>query len=513
MLRSKPRSPYCGLTVVLSNPSRLDKADLLTGNAGYFFSERCLRPDFNRYQCDIRVKEDKEPLLPNTKAVLLLGESAAQTWLNNTGNTLNEIRGSHYIINGIPHIASYLPQNCVDFKDFESIHNPLSDHYADPDYDSDDDDNGVDDKRRHGNTSWRNFGFWLMKDAEKAKHILLHGLPEVKEPEYIIYPNSDTLISTLRSTKDSVMFFDMETDIELNMICFSFSFNSERIYVAPCLLPDYSWAYSSLPEIYRALAIAVRDNIVVAHNGCNFDYFVLAYKYRIAIRKVYDTLVAQHRCYPEQEKSLGHCTSMWTWEQFHKDEGDIPYTTMLNAKQTWAYCGKDVFTMSLVYDAQIKHAKRIPGLMASINQANESIRPYLITSMQGIRYNQDALNALLLDNDKRMNHYLKWLDYLIGEDTLKVIRGKGKSSMPSSNPQCCKYFHDLLGYPVVGKGKEKKDGTRSPSLGKLNMFKLRLKQDNPVINIVLTYRELGKESGAIKFTPWKEDKNDNTANR
>jgi hypothetical protein len=507
MLRSKPKVNYCGLTIILSNASRFDKADLLTGQAGWFFSERCLRPDFNRYQCDVRIKEDTSELLPNTKAVLLLGESAAQDWLKNKENTLNEIRGSPYVINGIPHIASYFPQDCVDFKDYESTHNPLASNFTgDEDYEKDDndDDSPLDEKRRHGRTKRRNFGFWLIKDCLKIKHILKYGLPEVKEPEYIIYPNSEIVIKLLTSTKNQTIYFDCETDTDFNITCFAFSFDSKKIYVVPCLLPDYSHAYSSLPRIYMALSVAIRDNITVAHNGANFDFFVLAYKYKIAINKVYDTLVSMHRCFPEQEKSLGHGTSLWTWERFHKDLGDVPYNNLTNANKVWLYCGKDVFTMALIKEAIDVYASKTPGVKESIEQANASIRPYLITSLQGIRFNKEMRDNIIRTNDRLMMQYIRWLDILVGKDTLKLIRGKGKSAMPSSNPQCVKYFHDLLGYPIISKGKVRKNGTTGPSLGKKNLFKLRLKVENPVIDICIAYRELAKETGALSFTPWKE---------
>ena len=57
----------------------------------------------------------------------------------------------------------------------------------------------------------------------------------------------------------------------------------------------------------------------------------------------------------------------------------------------------------------------------------------------------------------------------------------------------------MLGYPVVFKSKK----TQLPSLGKKAMYKLRLKHDNPVIDFVLAYREVAKESGSLKFNPWK----------
>lgn len=81
--------------------------------------------------------------------------------------------------------------------------------------------------------------------------------------------------------------------------------------------------------------------------------------------------------------------------------------------------------------------------------------------------------------------------------------------MPGSNKQCCTYFHDMLGYPVISRGKETKKGTRNASLAKQNMYKLRLRFDNPVIDFCLAYRELAKESGSLKFNPWIDDSHDN----
>ena len=104
MLRNKPKLKYCGLTVVLSNPSRFDRVSLLSATGGHVFNDHCLRPDFNVMQCDIRVSDDKSPLLPDTKCVLLLGEGAMRSWLPETrNNSLGEMRGSVFIVNNIPH--------------------------------------------------------------------------------------------------------------------------------------------------------------------------------------------------------------------------------------------------------------------------------------------------------------------------------------------------------------------------------------------------------------------------
>ena len=97
---------------------------------------------------------------------------------------------------------------------------------------------------------------------------------------------------------------------------------------------------------------------------------------------------------------------------------------------------------------------------------------------------------------------------LIGESSYEECRKQVKSGkakgFPGSNSQCCYYFHELLGYPILFKSPQ----TGKPSLGKKIMFQLALKYpNNPVITLILMYRETAKESGALKFIPWKDDNN------
>jgi hypothetical protein len=60
----------------------------------------------------------------------------------------------------------------------------------------------------------------------------------------------------------------------------------------------------------------------------------------------------------------------------------------------------------------------------------------------------------------------------------------------------------------VGWGKESKvDGKRKPSLSKKAIYKLRLKFDNPVIDFIIAYRQLAKETSSLKFNPftWRDN--------
>jgi len=508
-MRHLPKFSYCGLTVILSNPSRADKVQLLSAKGGQLFHQY-LAPEFNTMQCDVRTRDVKEPLLPNTKCILLLGKDATNQYLPETiDNPFGAIRGYIYKHENIPTICSYFPQDCADMKDYETQFNKQPDDVSDDDIDTEtkEGETEIGQKSRHGKTARVNWKFWLRKDIDRCKRILTSGSSYYArpfEPNYIIYPNSSVVIEQLTSHKNEHFYIDIETDCELNMLCFAFAFSSKpnNIYSVPIISYDYTLAYSNVSDILRSLCIALRDNITVAHNGAAFDFFVFAYKYHIPVgRKSYDTMIAHHRCYPEVEKSLGHCMSIWVpSEPYHKDEGASSYMNSRQADMLYSYCGKDVFGMILLHRAIEKYARTRPGLTESIAQAMQSIRPYLICSLQGIRYSQEALTETLKENDKLMEQYIRMTEILVGPHNIEVIRGKGKSSMLNSNKQCVRYFHEMLGYPVVATSQE----TGQPSLGKESIFKLRLKNNNPVLDLVIKYRETQKESGMLSFLPWKE---------
>jgi len=461
-------------------------------------------------QCDVRLADDESPWLDGTKCILLLGEYSLHKYIpESREKTLNELRGSLFYIDGIPAIASYFAQDAADIRAYERENNVLSkDFIENEEYYDDDDDEAAEDLKSYGATKRANYAFWLRADVNKVKTILKSGIPAAEaEPQYKTYPNSDEVINALQSTKDSFLYFDMETDIEeANLQCFSFSFDGKVVYNVPVLNNDYLPAYSSLPFIMRALAISIKHNVIVAHNGANFDFFVLGAKYRIPVYRCYDTMIAHHRCWPDVEKSLGHAVSHLTWQKFHKDENSQNYLTHEQMMARMKYCGKDVFTMYLIHKALDKYAKTIPGLTDSIACANAAIVPYLITTLQGIKYHQDRVDDIVRENDRLMEQYLRMIGILIGEsgmiDVRRAVKGKARA-FANSNPQCIKYFHDLLGYATEGR-----TPTGNPSLGKKAMFKLALKHDdNPVIPLVLAYRILAKESGALKFLPWKDDNN------
>jgi hypothetical protein len=496
-MRHLPSKEYCGLTIVLSQPSRQDLTTLLSGYAGVFFNQDCLASLTSRWRCDIRTADTLGAgLLPNTKAILLLGERSLHEWADGYSEySINELRGTPLRNKfGVPVICSYSPQDAIDPQDYESKFNSaLTSKDEEREGGGEDE---VNTKKRHGKTRRANFRFFLAKDVKK----ILYGMEDANRTkshvyDIDIYPQLHAVLKVLEETKGSNFYLDIETDSNQNMLCFGFSFEGDTpVYTVPVLRYDYALAYGdSTFRLFRALAKAIMNNTTVVHNSM-FDLYVLSTKYSLPFTwNIYDTMLSQHRCFPEAEKSLGHCLSIWPsiWEPFHKDEGIFEPQNLHQEKQLWSYNAKDVAAMKWIRAAQLSYADDIKGLRESIDQSNRSIYPFLLNTLLGMKFDESKRQKMIADNDKLMNGYQRALNYLVGPE-MELLATSSKS--------CVRYFHDALNYPIVGRSKK----TEEPSLGEIELLKLKQKFPfNVAIDFCIKYRQRKKETGSLGFTPWK----------
>jgi hypothetical protein len=510
-MRHKPINNYSGLTVVMSNPARNDEKMLLTGSSGYFFNYQCLAPYTNRMMCDIRTSDTiGEGLLPYTRGILLLGERAFKEWtVGYEDYSLGEQRGCplvNRIDPSITTVASYLPIDCLDLVNWEAKFNAASVY-------EDDDDEGGDEyetTKKKGKTARRNYGFWLVRDTKKLlakmypdkangmERIVLHN---TSKDNFNIYPNSGEIIDVLSKAKDGDFYIDIENDSLRQLLCIGVAHNDSPVYVIPITRYNYQPAYQCLGRILACVALAMNRNTTVIHNT-QYDLIVLGWKYSIPFgRNIYDTMLAQHKLFPDTEKSLGHCITAWTWEEYHKDEGVFQPQNAEQEMRLWKYNGKDVARMRDIHKAQRSYAKLMPGLEDSINLTNSCCYPYALNTLTGIHYDKDAMMKMVASNDALCEQYIRLLHIALGKDLVSDIRGQSKAGVLSSNQQCVRYFHEMLEYDVVKPSKQ----TGNPSLDADAMYKLKLKYpENPIIDIVLKLRERLKETSSLKFTPWKE---------
>ena len=491
--RSKPILPYCGLTFILSKPSRHDYKELISGSAGNYF-DLCLRP-FSRYNCDIRILGDNSPFLEGTKVVVLLGSKAQATVCPQF--SLNDSRGYCFTV---PHcsliyIPTYEPQDTQD-QVMYSI-----------DSDDGDDDDGENDieqgkEKEHSPTRRKNWKFWFFKDLQKAISILKGGYhPRLQNCKFDIYADINLAIQVLSTTKDKNLYLDIENDPDdYTITVISFSFDSSYVWCVPFTRYDDTLAYDRilLCKFLRALSIAFAHNTVVVHNALH-DLFILGWKYRVVPPpKVVCTMISQHRIYPESEKSLGHCISLRTHEVPHKQEGIFYPQNPEQERKLWFYNAKDVFTLALVHQDQVRELNSLPDsrVKDSVARANAMIGPYLLSTMMGM-----AIDTEWKESQFELLQRLKVQYHRIAN----ILAGYTFDSLGSPQ-QVAEYLYEFKKLPLPPAQTNPKTGIVEypEKTASGTLYKLQLKNDIPFIKLLLAYRHIGKRAGFLKFEGWTQ---------
>lgn len=412
-----PQFGYCGLTIVTAHPSRFDNETLLSGRAGSLV-DAALSPVCNRLQCYIMTAEEfnRRTLPQGTKVVLLLGEYAHKKFFTET--SLMEQRGAPAVDSetNVVYVSSIFPQDAEDRWDIEGKQN-IHRIIIDRENENDEDAGEIDEKSTHGRTKRKNYKFWLRRDLKKTAAIVKEGL-KVHTAELNIYPSPEEVIEELSTTKNQRLYFDLENDENLNVTCLGYAFGKTRAICVPMFQTHYTpkrYFYDPLTtcKILRAFAVAFRDNEVVVHNAA-WDLFLMFWKYRINLpKKIFCTMVAWNRLYPEVEKSLGHVLSFLTHQPYHKNEGAFAPFNTKQAESLYYYNAKDVASLPLIYEEIIFEAARL-GAAESIAQANASIRPYLIMQLHGMRVDRGAQQSIRESANRRTLQMERILKLLVG---------------------------------------------------------------------------------------------------
>lgn len=486
-----PTLPYKGLTIILDQPSRFDTKHLISGNAGSYFDSLLL--PITRFNCDIILANDSRELLPNTKVILLLGQAALEKFAPGIDRSLNTYRGSPYIIYNkdqkIICIPTFTPQDSFDRKNYEHPEN------EDEQGDDETDEGGEKDNQK---TRRKNFKFWFHNDVRKAIRLLQHGIKNYPTVSKIIATSADSILEYLKKCKDGYLTIDIETNPlwQQSLTCIGILWSptnklneikDEQLEVIVIPFMRYNKELFYTPEnycrIFVALTVAMRSNLVIGHN-LSFDLFILLYKYHLHPPiNIADTMVRHHRLHPEVEKSLGHCITYYTDEQYHKDEsGGFNPVSFEAENKLWMYNAKDVITTFFIYcEQEISLAKA--GATVSAEQACKCIRSILAMQFEGLLCDTDKLCKMLDETDKRLDQFARILTIL----TKRTFN-------PRSSQQVCKYLYDELKLPrPLYKPTDKE-----------SLFKLYAKYRIPSLRVILAYRVEGKQASMfrkIKF--WK----------
>lgn len=426
---------------------------------------------------------------------LLLGQAALS--LAAPSAHLGKARGHVFQLDGKPAFATFHPQDCFDVRNFE-----------DPDDDGGDETSDADAKGS-GNTRRANYKQWAFFDINKMLKYIQNG-PDKYDWDLDIFADPEEVIRELSEAHGKLLFFDIETvPPTYDMTVFGYSICTEeeattlgakrvvRTFPMICETGEFFYDKLTTCRFLRAVARAFKYNTAVAHNGAGYDWPVLASKYNIPWgRSCADTLIIQHRLYAHLERSLGHCISLYTTLPYHKDDGNFIPRTSVQAKKLHEYNARDVASMIEVYAGQMRYA-RVFKAEESIRQACASISAYLTLTFTGIVLDDDALEAHVNLNKRRVAQLQRLLEILTGWPGLNT----------NSSKQLPHYLFAPRNKGGLGlKYVEKSEKTGKPTANTKVLYKLAAKHDIPSIPIIIAIREIKKDLGTFEnITPFDKD--------
>lgn len=471
-MQRPPTKQYCGITLILDEPSRFDKdyGKLLSGPAEIWMNNEVLKTyDLSIDNFDVRDASCVSTPLHGTKGVILMGDTAA----NKFANVTPDPPGYLTLALGKPAIATFFPQDCCDHKNMRR-QSAATDEGAVSDRET----------KEKQTTARENYRFWTKWHVRKFVSFIQSGAPTPPPIKPIFNPHLGEMCSALDTTVGSTIYLDIETSRQYGCLtCIGWSTEGifPKIYVAPVYRYNGELGYGDFHKFYRSLSLALSRNTVVIHNAM-FDLLVLCGFYHMCYPlAVYDTMAAHHRCFLEAEKSLAHAISTWTWQPNHKDFATEVHSSD-GERSLWLYNAKDVYNLKLIKDAQEAYAATVPGLADSIAQVNGSIVPYLDTTLTGLPLDLLALSRTATKLEKLKALYARMATILVGS-----------SFNPGSSKQCAEFFHRKLGYEVVSK-----TTAGAAALGSKQLYQLQLKYPNPLLPVIIKYRTVAKDLSMLE---------------
>lgn len=449
--------------LVLPKPSRFDKANdsVLAGPARRLCDETLGADTY-----DVCYAFDFDNNRAGRSHIILTGQESLDAWA--TGLSLTAHRGFVQHMGPTKYVATFWPQDALDRQNYEAD-------------DEDADDKAAGNSKDDAPTSRANYRFWFRADCAK----LFNTPAPVPDFDFQLVDNL-TAAKELSCATGSTIYFDIETHPPSNTLtCFSYAIDSGPVRTV--LVYDYTATLTrnALPMLC-GLARAFARNKLVIHNA-GFDLPFLALYHNIPpATDVEDTMLMQHRIWPEAEKSLAHAISLWTNAPYHKSEGGTW------SPRNWAqqdrllrYNAKDVATLRAVHRA-IWHyvdSTKDPGLRASVVQVNTSTHDYMLAGFVGFPINLGRLGARRAKLNVAKTQLARLVRTLAGYDL-----------NPGSSQHLADYFINRKGLAALSKTE-----SGAPCMDEANLRKYLLQTNNPIIRAILKYKRAQKVMGELGF--------------
>lgn len=328
----------------------------------------------------------------------------------------------------------------------------------------------------------------LARCAEEAK------FPEVVLPvrNHILNPTPSVALKTagemLRAewlAIDIECGYDEKTD-KWHLLCVAFSDRPDRSMVLP-------WVGNINKHI---IANLVRSDVKKVYQNGMFDVSVLRENGLEPKNFAWDTMFAHHCMMPEAasgedemqilagkkkfsvlRKGLGFQTSIYTKEQYYKDDGKVS-GPIKDWPTFWLYNSKDGAVTREIKDVQAVELQQL-GAMESFQTEMAMVEPLMAATRRGMLIDMQFREVLRKDFETKIANFQAALDAGAGRPV------NVKSTAAGGDMQWLLYEH--LKLPV--KTKKRKDGEYTATSDKDAINELAGKYNNPLLHIILKIRE------------------------
>lgn len=167
-----------------------------------------------------------------------------------------------------------------------------------------------------------------------------------------------------------------------------------------------------LPFVLRALCKFSKSPAKKIFHNALFDAMYMLYFYKIPTENIFfDTMFAQHTCYPMYKKSLGFCASIYSNEPYWKDERKKD-SNPAGKDALYIYNGKDCCLTYEIYEVLQRELKEM-GLERAFELRMKMLYPALAMMYNGFAFNKEAQKEFLEKHNKELEILDKLLDAVI----------------------------------------------------------------------------------------------------
>jgi len=274
-------------------------------------------------------------------------------------------------------------------------------------------------------------------DIKKGKDIVTNGFNKTIRIKSIEPTFKVAIEYLLEMESDGLAGKTIDFDIELmnmEISCVSWASNRMRAMSIPFI--DHTGNYFSVSqemEIWK-LQARILENPKIKKRGqyVIFDAHLMLRNYGIKVKNLDDTMIAQKILMPDYPVGLDFITSIWTDQEYYKDEGK-QYFSGGNWPKLWQYNNTDSLMCADAFPQQMVELKKQCNI-PTYERQRKMIEPLLYMMEHGIKIDVEAMTKRYDERAIEIEGLREELNKLVGFD------------LNANSPK------QLVSYFYVGKG-------------------------------------------------------------